>query len=106
VSFLATGLLHVPADASDPRRVLYFIASAASLSVGAFTFAVIMPLNHHLKDMLRHAEKRSGRASEPEFSVDEADEALLGVNRWMVLNRVRMTFAGIGWVTATMTLLM
>jgi hypothetical protein len=91
-------------DAADPRRTLLFVAAGATLGVAVFTLGAIAPVISHLKAMLRRAEKKSGKANEPEFSTAEADEALLGVNKWMFLNRVRILIAATGWAAATAAL--
>jgi hypothetical protein len=88
-----------------PHSALFLVALVAILCIGVLTFHNIMPLNNRLKSMLRRAEKKSGKANQPSFSVDEADEALLGVNRWIFLNRVRIMVAAISWATTIVAIL-
>ncbi|EIN08967.1 hypothetical protein PUNSTDRAFT_143622 [Punctularia strigosozonata HHB-11173 SS5] len=105
LAFLTAGILRGSGD--HPRSALFFIASAANFAVGFFTFTAIMPLNNHLKSILRSAEKRSGKKNAPELeSEKEAEETLGSIDKWKTLNAVRMGFALFGWTAATVAILL
>jgi hypothetical protein len=60
-----------------------------------------MPLNKHMKVLLRMAEKRSGKPSTPEFSSPaDAEDALRSMERWKVVHNVRTVIAVVGWAAA------
>jgi hypothetical protein len=60
-----------------------------------------MPLNNHMKTLLRAAEDRSGKLAAPQFGspIDDKD-AFRSMERWKVLHNIRTVIGAVGWTAA------